>query len=261
MHFRSFGRVQKKPGDSMEDLNLNMAIWGILMNTTLRAAVHLRKGYDKNLRFNISGNQRDSFQGNRKAGQWSDKNHWPKPDQLPRFAVGIDKLIALSSLSICHCQSLRLLRLCALLGKMGEDPVQSWKQQSQWYSDNDYFSELNRSNGQPMEFEWKTFQGFTTVGILNEIQQMMRKLQCEPENFTGRIIFMSMFNDIVLDAKGNCELCMTEITWVSFGTLSMCLPLKTLFHFPLNVGFLSFLTLGDLILFPQLRSRLRRSEF
>ena len=58
-----------------------------------------------------------------------------------------------------------------------------------------------------MEFEWKIFPGFTLVALLNEIQQMMGKLQCEPENFTGRIIFMSMFNDIVWDANGNDKLC------------------------------------------------------
>ena len=91
------------------------------------------------------------------------------------------------------------------LGKMGDDPVESWKKQIQWYSDNIYFSELNRIDGQPLEFEWKIFPGFPTVGILNQIQQMMRELQCEPENFTGRIIFMSMFNDTVWDAKGNDE--------------------------------------------------------
>ena len=44
-------------------------------------------------------------------------------------------------------------------------------------------------------------------------------------------------------SRSNCV--MTETSWVSFGTVSMCLPLKTLSHFPLNVGFLSFLTLGD----------------
>ena len=48
-----------------------------------------------------------------------------------------------------------------------------------------------------MEFEWKIFPGHTAVAILIQIQQMMRELQCEPENFTGRILFMSMFNDIV----------------------------------------------------------------
>ena len=77
---------------------------------------------------------------------------------------------------------------------MGNDPVGSWQKHIRWYSDNDYFSELNRIDGQPMEFEWKDFfPGFTAVGILDEIQQMMGELQCEPENFTSKIIFMSMF--------------------------------------------------------------------
>ena len=49
--------------------------------------------------------------------------------------------------------------------------------------------------------------GFTPVAILNQMQQMMGELQCEPDNFTVRIIFMSMFNDIVWDAKGNGVLC------------------------------------------------------
>ena len=59
-----------------------------------------------------------------------------------------------------------------------------------------HFNELNRIDGQLVEFEWKIFPGLTTMGILNQIEQ------CEPENFTGRIIFMSMFNDIVWGAKG-----------------------------------------------------------
>ena len=83
------------------------------------------------------------------------------------------------------------------LGKMGDDLLESWKSKLQWYSDNNYFKDLNRIDGQPMEFEWKIFPGLTTMKILNQIQQMMGELQCEPENFTGRIIFMSMFNDIV----------------------------------------------------------------
>ena len=58
-----------------------------------------------------------------------------------------------------------------------------------------------------MEFEWKIFQGFTTLGILEEFQKIMTELECELEQFKGRIIFMSMFNDIVWDAKGNEEIC------------------------------------------------------
>ena len=90
---------------------------------------------------------------------------------------------------------------------MGDDPVESWKSKIQWYSDNDYFKDLNRIDGQPIELEWKIFPGFTTMGILNQIQHMMEELQCDPADFKGRIIFMSMFNDIVWDSKENDQIC------------------------------------------------------
>ena len=48
------------------------------------------------------------------------------------------------------------------------------------------------------------------MAILNEIQQIMGELECEPENSTSRIIFMSMFNDIVWDAKRNDEFCVNN---------------------------------------------------
>ena len=93
------------------------------------------------------------------------------------------------------------------LGKMGDNPVESWKRDVQWYSDNNYFKDMNRIDGQPMEFKWKIFPRFTTSGILEEIQKMMNDLQCEPEHFEGKIILMSMFNDIEWNAKGNHEVC------------------------------------------------------
>ena len=60
-----------------------------------------------------------------------------------------------------------------------------------------YLNELDRIDGEPIEFEWKKFPGFTTLGILTEISKMMAELKCEPEQFQGRIIFMSMHNDII----------------------------------------------------------------
>ena len=36
---------------------------------------------------------------------------------------------------------------------------------------------------------------------------MMNEMQCEPEQFPGRIIFMSMYNHIVWGEKGNKEMC------------------------------------------------------
>ena len=57
------------------------------------------------------------------------------------------------------------------------------------------------------EFDWKIFPGFTTLDILEEIQNYMQEQQCEPEQFTDRIIFMSMFNDIARREKENVEKC------------------------------------------------------
>ena len=39
--------------------------------------------------------------------------------------------------------------------------------------------------------------GFTTSDLLTQIQEFMKEQKCDPEQFKGRIIFMSMFNDIV----------------------------------------------------------------
>ena len=57
------------------------------------------------------------------------------------------------------------------------------------------------------EFEWKIFPGIMTLGLLEKIQSLMRDLQCEPEHFTDRIIFTSMYNDIEWREKGNTERC------------------------------------------------------
>ena len=54
----------------------------------------------------------------------------------------------------------------------------------------------------------ENFPGFTTLEILNEIRKMVAELKCEPEQFQGRIIFMSMFNDIIWGGTpGNEENC------------------------------------------------------
>ena len=168
------------------------------MNTTLRAAVHLGKDYDANLRCvkNHLRRREKLVSGQTETAGISLINfqdaRWMSTSLLHSRAHqhSIAKVYVFSDSVLC-------------LGKMGE----SWKSKIQWYSDNNYFKDLNRIDGQTMEFEWKIFPGLTAMGILNQIQQMMRELQCEPENFTGRIIFMSMFHDIVWDAKGNDEFC------------------------------------------------------
>ena len=73
-----------------------------------------------------------------------------------------------------------------------------------------YLTDLERVDGEPMEFDWKSNPGFTTSTLLAEIQKMMAELRCEPKQLQGRIIFMSMYNDIVWRERGNRENCIAN---------------------------------------------------
>ena len=53
---------------------------------------------------------------------------------------------------------------------------------------------LDKIDGEPMEFEWNIFPGFTTLQLVSEVQELLSRLSVEPENFTGRINSMSMLN-------------------------------------------------------------------
>ena len=54
------------------------------------------------------------------------------------------------------------------------------------------------------------FTGFTTLGILDEIQKMRTESKCEPEQLKGRIIVMPMYNDIDWTKRGNKENCIAD---------------------------------------------------
>ena len=71
-----------------------------------------------------------------------------------------------------------------------------WKSKNKCFSENNHFKDMNRIDGMPPEFEWTIFPGITALGLLEMIQKLMTDLQCEPEHFNDKIIFMSMYNDI-----------------------------------------------------------------
>ena len=64
---------------------------------------------------------------------------------------------------------------------------------------------FDRIDGEPMEFEWNIFQGFQYVAVLR---------QSQPDNFTGRILFMSMFNDISCGTKDIEKECLANVPLV-----------------------------------------------
>ena len=74
---------------------------------------------------------------------------------------------------------------------------------------------MTESVGEPTEFEWNIFPGLTTLQLCGKVTDPLSRLGETPETFTGRILFMSMFNDISCDKKDNEEECVANAKVVS----------------------------------------------
>ena len=72
------------------------------------------------------------------------------------------------------------------------------------------YRDYDTIDGEPTEFEWNIFPGFTTLQLCGKVNDLLSDLGETPETFTGIILFMSMFNDISCDRKGNKDECLAN---------------------------------------------------
>ena len=102
------------------------------------------------------------------------------------------------------------------LGKVTQNPASNtvWEEQLSWFKDSPQYRTLDTIDGEPMEIEWNIFPGFTTLQLVDKVQEFMNKMG-DPEQFQGRIIFMSMFNDIIWRSTDNERECIANATLVS----------------------------------------------
>ena len=93
------------------------------------------------------------------------------------------------------------------LGRVLQHPDSNefWKKRMEWIITDKSYRDYDGINGEPTEFEWNIFPGFTTLQLCGEVTDLLSRLGEEPETFTGRILIKSMFNDISCDGKGNDE--------------------------------------------------------
>ena len=102
----------------------------------------------------------------------------------------------------------------------------SWKDESEpnikfclgrklsWFKSSSQYRTWDTIDGEPMDFEWNIFPGFTTLQLCNKVHEFMSKMS-DPSEFKGRIIFMSMFNDILWGSEDNERECNANADLVS----------------------------------------------
>ena len=102
------------------------------------------------------------------------------------------------------------------LGKVHQHPNsnEAWKNRVAGARSEKSYRDYDVINGVSTEFEWNIFPGFTTLQLCDKINDLLSDLGQTPEIFTGRILFMSMFNDISCDRKGNIDECLANVEYV-----------------------------------------------
>ena len=91
------------------------------------------------------------------------------------------------------------------LGKIHENPRANtaWEERWAWFKCSPEYRTLGRIDGEPIEFEWKIFTGVTTLQLSHKVLELLLRIGETPVNFSGRIIFMTMFSDISWRSKDN----------------------------------------------------------
>ena len=205
---------QKRMSNVSESGEKHSIIWGMFMATTLNAATFMGKNFstiqsvvknheDLTLKqmFDVTAqlvNNQDEIHG-------LDKIQWEKDSWTRLSLIGDETVINLQSTKVyVFSDSV----LC--LGKVLQHPESNdaWKNRVAGARSEKRYRDYDAINGESTEFEWNIFPGFTTLQLCDKISDLLSSLGQTPETFTGRILFMSMFNDISCDRKDNKDECL-----------------------------------------------------
>ena len=151
------------------------------MSSTLRASVFMVKNYSDNWHsikntgkdltmeqmFDISdkliSEQSDEIYGV-KTINWEDSS-WKYLS-----LIGDEQVI-----SLLHTKVYVFSDSVLCLGKMNENPQSNiaWEDRLTWFKSSPEYRALDRIDGEPMEFEWNIFPGFTTLQLSHKVQELL----------------------------------------------------------------------------------------
>ena len=207
---------QKRMSNVAESGEGHSIIWGMFMAATLNAATFMGKNFstiqsvvknqeDLTLKqmFDVTAqlvNNQDEINGLDKI-QW-ERNSWK------RLSLIGDEIVINLQRTKVYVFSDSVLCVGKVLQHPGSN--EAWKNRVTGIQSGKSYRDYDAINGESTEFEWNIFPGFTTVQLCDKINDLLSDLGQTPETVTGRILFMSMFNDISCDRKGNKDECLAN---------------------------------------------------
>ena len=212
-------RQKQSSNDATKDSDKHSVIWRMFLSSTLQASVFMGKNYSDNWHsikntgkdltmkqmFDISekliSEQSDEISG-------VNPINWEDSSWKHLSLIGDEEVISLP-----HSKVYVFSDSVLCLGKMNENPQSNiaWEDRLTWFKSSSQYRTLDTIDGEPMEY----FPGFTTLQLCHKVQELLSRMSVTPEKFTGRIIFMSMFNDISWGSKDNKKECESNAQLVS----------------------------------------------
>ena len=119
-------------------------------------------------------------------------------------------------ISLSHAKVYVFSDSVSCLGKMNQNATSNSASERQlsWFKESSQDRTLDTVDGEPVEFEWNISQDSLHCSSSKKSKSSMNKMG-EPEQYQGRIIFMSMFNDISWRSQDNEQECELSASLVS----------------------------------------------
>ena len=205
---------QKRMSSIAESCTEHSIIWGMLMITTLNAATFTGKNFStiqsvvKNhesltlkqmfdVTAQLVNNQEEIYCLDQIIYQKNSWTHLSLINEAVVINLQSTKVYVFSDSVLC-------------LGKVLQHPEcnEAWKNRVAGVRAKRSYRDYDAINGESTEFEWNIFPGFTTLQLCDKISDLLSSMGQTPESFTGRILSMSMFNDIFCDRYDNKDECL-----------------------------------------------------
>ena len=211
---------QKRMSDDAEDCTEHSIVWGMFMTTTLNAVTFMGKSYST-MQNVVQNEEKITLKQmfditaqtihNDEEIYCLDKIEYQRNTWTQLSLINDPVVIGLQSVKV-HVFSDSVL----CLGKVLQHPEcnEAWKNRVAGVRAEKNYSDFDDVKGESTEFEWNIFPGFTSLQLCDRISNLLSSLGQSPETFTGRILFMSMFNDISCDRYDNKVECLKNAEFV-----------------------------------------------
>ena len=211
---------QKRMSNVAESSDEHSIIWGMFMATTLNAATFMGNNFStiqsvvKNhecLTLKKMFDVTAQLVNNQEEINCLDKILYGK-NSWTRLSLIDDEIVINLQRTKVYVFSDSVL----CLGKVLQHPEsnEAWKNRVAGARAEKSYRDFDAINGESTEFEWNILPGFTTLQLCDKISDLLSYLGQTPETFTGRILFMSMFNDISCDRNDNKDECLKNADYV-----------------------------------------------